>query len=190
MTVTESCRKRPRLDIEEAETLPIDVSIAMPQGAGSSEHVDWTLARVHERIEPNIYSMRDYRSQYMIVDKTLLCKAFLETKHKVIRLCAPSGIGKTFNIDTLKHFFAAVSKYDMPYLANREFGHRIPLPEHLDSKVARTERMKLFHNTLLLEKAPKFFEEHFCHYQVVCLDLHPVVRDTRRQRAKSTDRAK
>ncbi|KAJ2477820.1 hypothetical protein IWW56_004110, partial [Coemansia sp. RSA 2131] len=115
--------------------------------------------------------MRDYKSLYMIVDKTLLCKAFLETKHKVIRLCAPSGIGKSFNIDTLKHFFAAVSKYDMPYLEKREFGRNIPLPEHIDSKVARAERMKLFHNTLLLETAPQFFEEHFCRYQVVCLDF-------------------
>ncbi|KAJ1718091.1 hypothetical protein LPJ61_006868, partial [Coemansia biformis] len=49
-----------------------------------------------------------------IVDKSLLCKAFLECEDDVVRVCLPRRFGKSFNLGVLAAFFNVVTVNDCP----------------------------------------------------------------------------
>ncbi|KAJ2306079.1 hypothetical protein IWW55_001622 [Coemansia sp. RSA 2706] len=136
------------------------------------EPVDLSPIRVHEKAPLGTYP--GYRSRWtdLVVDKTLLCRAFMEIEHPVVRLCAPPGMGKSFNLDKLKNFFNALSRHDMPQANTRTYERKRVIPSELISEEARGERMKLFQDSLLLKTMPRFFEANFCRYPVISLNFN------------------
>ncbi|KAI9474713.1 hypothetical protein BX667DRAFT_499127 [Coemansia mojavensis] len=130
----------------------------------------WDSVRVRSRTMSNTYTLYNYSETGIIVDKTLVCKAFFDIEHAVIRLCAPEGSGKTHNTKLIHDFFNVLTKHDM--LASAPALHFIDsLSKEFDPVAARTGRMKLFNDTLLLDEHPEFFEKHFHRYPVIYLNF-------------------
>ncbi|KAJ2314137.1 hypothetical protein IWW54_001093 [Coemansia sp. RSA 2705] len=92
------------------------------------------------------------RSGKLVIDKTLVCKAFFDTESKLVRVCAPKCFGKTFNLSTIKTFFNVITRHDMPGKEENYTYRRYDYEpvNQLDPELARAERAKLFESTLLL----------------------------------------
>ncbi|KAJ2848414.1 hypothetical protein IWW36_003306, partial [Coemansia brasiliensis] len=88
-----------------------DVDKLLATGSGSLNY--WESIRVRSRPMPNAYALYNYSETSIIVDKTLVCKAFFDIEHKVIRFCAPGGSGKTHNTYLIRDFFNVLTKHDM-----------------------------------------------------------------------------
>ncbi|KAJ2736851.1 hypothetical protein H4R23_001934 [Coemansia sp. Cherry 401B] len=107
------------------------------------------------------------RNNYIVVDKTLVCKAFFDAEHKLVRVCAPTTFGKTFNLSIIRKFFGFFTRYDVPNNGVYAHWYGSKLADELDPKQARAERMKLFETSLLYQQAPAFFAQHFGSYPVI-----------------------
>ncbi|KAJ1718677.1 hypothetical protein LPJ61_006518 [Coemansia biformis] len=95
-----------------------------------------------------------------LVDKSLLCKAFLECGSYVVRVSLPPRFGKSFNLSVLEQFFDVVTVNDCP--------QRTEEP-NLDA--ARELRERRFANSLLKQRHPEFFKAHFARYPVIRIDF-------------------
>ncbi|KAJ2495743.1 hypothetical protein GGH96_006270 [Coemansia sp. RSA 1972] len=104
------------------------------------------------------------------VDRTLVCKAFMDTEAKVVRVCSPDGFGKCFATSTIKKFFSVVTRHDMPRESTSGYNSN-DIPTTLDPEIARAERAKVFESTVLRQELPAFFDEHLCRYPVLLIDL-------------------
>ncbi|KAJ2301975.1 hypothetical protein IWW55_003650, partial [Coemansia sp. RSA 2706] len=98
---------------------------------------DLALVKIHGSKFGYASFGKTMRGNFVVVDKTLVCKAFFDAEHKLVRVCAPKTFGKAFNLK---------------------------LADELDPELARAERMKLFKATLLYQQAPAFFAQHFGSY--------------------------
>ncbi|KAJ2801719.1 hypothetical protein H4R21_002692, partial [Coemansia helicoidea] len=92
----------------------------------------------------------------IIVDKTLVCKALLESPDKAVRICLPRRFGKTFNLSIIEQFFNLVTVNDC-------LGH----PGEPDLDAARDRRRQLFCGSLLEQHNPEFVEKHFASIPVI-----------------------
>ncbi|KAJ2654572.1 hypothetical protein IW148_006335 [Coemansia sp. RSA 1199] len=104
------------------------------------------------------------------VDRTLVCKAFMDTEAKVVRVCSPDGFGKCFATSTIKKFFSVVTRHDMPRESTSGYNSN-GLASTLDPEVARAGRAKFFESTVLRQELPVFFDEHFCRHPVLLIDF-------------------
>ncbi|KAJ2557470.1 hypothetical protein GGH12_006170 [Coemansia sp. RSA 1822] len=104
------------------------------------------------------------------VDRTLVCKAFMDTEAKVVRVCSPDGFGKCFATSTIKKFFSVVTRHDMPRESTSGYNSN-DLASTLDPEVARAGRAKFFESTVLRQELPVFFDEHFCRHPVLLIDF-------------------
>ncbi|KAJ2738711.1 hypothetical protein H4R23_000963 [Coemansia sp. Cherry 401B] len=113
------------------------------------------------------------RSGKLVIDKTLVCKAFFDTESKLVRVCAPKCFGKTFNLSTIKTFFNVITRHDMPGKEENYTYRRYDYEpvNQLDPELARAERAKLFESTLLRQRVPAFFDEHLGRYPVIQISL-------------------
>ncbi|KAI9506485.1 hypothetical protein BX070DRAFT_242958 [Coemansia spiralis] len=103
------------------------------------------------------------RKTGLIVDKTLVCKAFLASALTPLCICLPRRFGKTFNLSIIEEFFNVVNASDAA-----------PADGHLDEQACRLSRRKLFEDSLLRTEESEFFDEHFCKYPVIRLDFKNV----------------
>ncbi|KAJ1718346.1 hypothetical protein LPJ61_006680, partial [Coemansia biformis] len=94
------------------------------------------------------------------VDKSLLCRVFLECESYVVRVSLPPRFGKSFNLSVLEQFFNVVTMNDCPQ------GTEEP---NLDAACELRERR--FANSLLKQRHPEFFKTHFAHYPVIRIDF-------------------
>ncbi|KAJ2138377.1 hypothetical protein IW139_003486 [Coemansia sp. RSA 353] len=104
------------------------------------------------------------------VDRTLVCKAFMDTEAKVVRVCSPDGFGKCFATSIIKKFFSVVTRHDMPRESISGYNSN-EIPSTLDPEVARAGRAKIFESTVLRQELPVFFDEHFCRHPVLLIDF-------------------
>ncbi|KAJ2774058.1 hypothetical protein IWQ57_000999 [Coemansia nantahalensis] len=95
-----------------------------------------------------------------IVDKSLTCKALLETPGSAVRICLPRRFGKTFNLWAIAQFFN-------PVTANECRGGTEK--SHFDA--ARNKRRKLFCESLLEQEHPDFVEKHFASTPVIQINF-------------------
>ncbi|KAJ1719412.1 hypothetical protein LPJ61_006311 [Coemansia biformis] len=95
-----------------------------------------------------------------IVDKSLLCKAFLEGKEDVVRVCLPRRFGKSFNLGVLAEFFNVVTVNDCP-----------PDTDEPTLDLTRELRERRFADSLLKQNHPEFFMTHFARYPVIRIDF-------------------
>ncbi|KAJ2801517.1 hypothetical protein H4R21_002770 [Coemansia helicoidea] len=100
------------------------------------------------------------RQDGIIVDKTLVCKALLESPDKAVRICLPRCFGKTFNLSIIAQFFN-------PVTVNYRFGDT----GKPDLDVARKQRRQLFCGSLLEQHHPDFVEKHFASTPVIHIDF-------------------
>ncbi|KAJ2851176.1 hypothetical protein IWW36_001315 [Coemansia brasiliensis] len=105
----------------------------------------------------------------MMIDKSLVCKAFFDIDAAIVRICAPSGFGKTLNLKMIRTVFNIINCNDMP---GSQVYHPTPNGsiKKLDLDVAQRERMKLV-DSLLLRQEEEFFDKHFCRYPVLNIDF-------------------
>ncbi|KAJ1987663.1 hypothetical protein GGI25_005655 [Coemansia spiralis] len=103
------------------------------------------------------------RETGLIVDKTLVCKAFLTSALTPLCICLPRRFGKTFNLSIIEEFFNVANASDAA-----------PVNGHLDEQACRLSRGKLFEDSLLRTEESEFFDEHFCKYPVIRLDFKNV----------------
>ncbi|KAJ2537749.1 hypothetical protein EV175_006628, partial [Coemansia sp. RSA 1933] len=96
----------------------------------------------------------------VIVDKTLICKAFWMVRSSPVCICLPRRFGKSFNISIIEEFFNVPNSTD-----------NAPVAGQLDENACRNARRQLFENKLLLTEEPDFFDDHFCKYPVIRVDL-------------------
>ncbi|KAJ2715667.1 hypothetical protein H4R19_001077 [Coemansia spiralis] len=96
----------------------------------------------------------------LIVDKSLLCKALLDSGKEAMRICLPRGFGKSFGLSVIAAFFNVVTIHDVTGGAGAD---------GLDAAKAR--RKKMFHGSLLKTSYPVFFDEHFAKYPVIRIDF-------------------
>ncbi|KAJ2661183.1 hypothetical protein IW148_003450 [Coemansia sp. RSA 1199] len=99
----------------------------------------------------------------LVLDKSLICKALLDTPSAPIRVCLPRRFGKTFNLSVIEEFFNVVTCKDAE-----------PVDGSIDEAAGRANRMKLFKDSLLHEEYPEFFEEHFCKTPVIRITMKNV----------------
>ncbi|KAJ2495744.1 hypothetical protein GGH96_006271 [Coemansia sp. RSA 1972] len=134
------------------------------------QDVDWSLVKVHT--SNGGYKYSQYSTLYggAVVDKSLICKAFLDVEARVVRVCLPSGFGKSYNANIIKQFFNVLNQQDMPGMNGYNFGRNNPIKD-LDHNVARVERMKQFESSLLRQELPAFFSEHFCRHPVIYVEF-------------------
>ncbi|PIA14254.1 hypothetical protein COEREDRAFT_82915 [Coemansia reversa NRRL 1564] len=138
---------------------------------GNKDEINWLMARVYKRTHGYAYTNTLYSRNTLVVDKTLICKAFLETEHKNIRICVPECFGKTFNLSVIADFFNVITKHDMPRSDNAIIYKHHKSSAVFDSSVAQDNRMKLFEGSLLLQEQPNFFHQHFGRYPVVYINF-------------------
>ncbi|KAJ2163132.1 hypothetical protein GGF46_000061 [Coemansia sp. RSA 552] len=122
------------------------------------------------------------------VDRTLLCKAFLDASEQVTFVCVPRGFGASYNIHMLKRFFNVLGNREVPYTQDSENNGRMEvdgdeqgntpatraedrLYKAFESRSVGKDRMVLFKGSLLEQEMPAFFEEHFCRYPVIHIDF-------------------
>ncbi|KAI9506468.1 hypothetical protein BX070DRAFT_259824 [Coemansia spiralis] len=103
------------------------------------------------------------RKTGLIVDKTLVCKAFLASAPTPLWICLPRRFGKSFSLSLIEEFFNVVNASDAA-----------PADGHLDEQACRLSRRKLFEDSLLRTEESEFFDEHFCKYPVIRLDFKNV----------------
>ncbi|KAJ2785884.1 hypothetical protein H4R18_000273 [Coemansia javaensis] len=128
--------------------------------------VDWSLTRVHVSNE----SSAGAQCPQVVVDKTLLCKAFFDTESRVVRVCGPGGYGKGFAAGVVSRFFNVISKKDAD--PGSMYGYRggaASVPYSADE--ARRRRLSGFESSLLRQELPAFFDEHFARYPVISLSF-------------------
>ncbi|KAJ2658137.1 hypothetical protein IW148_004850, partial [Coemansia sp. RSA 1199] len=99
----------------------------------------------------------------LVLDKSLICKALLDTPSAPIRVCLPRRFGKTFNLSVIEEFFNVITCKDAE-----------PVDGSIDEAAGRANRMKLFDDSLLHEEHPEFFEEHFCKTPVIRITMKNV----------------
>ncbi|KAJ2842120.1 hypothetical protein IWW36_006024, partial [Coemansia brasiliensis] len=118
----------------------------------AADIVDWSLSKIHNgssgyaNFEPNT---RDNR---ILIDKTLLCKAFFGSKVSVISVSLPLVFCTRINLNILEKFFNILSSNDMQEPGRFLGSHGKPVP--LDLETARANRSTLFDQTLLHEHLP------------------------------------
>ncbi|KAJ1724651.1 hypothetical protein LPJ61_005713, partial [Coemansia biformis] len=95
-----------------------------------------------------------------IVDKSLLCKAFLECGEDVVCISLPRRFGKSFNMGVLAEFFNAVTVNDCP-----------PGTKKPTLDLARELRERRFADSLLKQNHLEFYEDHFAKYPVIRIDF-------------------
>ncbi|KAJ2774042.1 hypothetical protein IWQ57_001008 [Coemansia nantahalensis] len=95
-----------------------------------------------------------------IVDKTLTCKALLESPDRVVRICLPWGFGKSFNLSVIAQFFNTVTAKDC-----------LSDTENPDLNAALERRRKLFCGSLLEQHHPEFVERHFATIPAIQIDF-------------------
>ncbi|MCF0229732.1 MAG: AAA family ATPase [Parasporobacterium sp.] len=74
------------------------------------------------RVKPLPIGISDYRracTEYYYVDKTLLIRDFLDSRHQVSLITRPHSFGKSLNMDMLKVFFEKTEEDTSPYFRNR-----------------------------------------------------------------------
>ncbi|KAJ2696422.1 hypothetical protein H4R19_005744, partial [Coemansia spiralis] len=98
-----------------------------------------------------------------IVDKSLLCKALLDSGKKAMRICLPRRFGKSFGLSVIAEFFNVVTIHDVTGGAGAD---------GLDAAKARREEM--FRGSLLKTSHPAFFNDHFAKYPVIRIDFKEV----------------
>ncbi|KAJ2058657.1 Cytoplasmic GTPase/eEF2-like protein (ribosomal biogenesis) [Coemansia sp. S2] len=103
------------------------------------------------------------RKNGLIVDKTLICKALIDYNVEAICVCLPRRFGKTFNLSIVEEFFNVVTSNDVK-----------PVDGTVDLEAGRTERLKLFEESLLYTTEREFFDEHFCRYPVIRINFKEV----------------
>ncbi|KAJ2057701.1 hypothetical protein GGI17_005494 [Coemansia sp. S146] len=86
------------------------------------------------------------RRNTLVVDKTLIYKALINSLDKVICVCLPHRFGKTFNIWIVEEFFNVVTSSDVKSVDGI-----------IDLAAGRKKRFKLFDKSLLYTTEPKFF---------------------------------
>ncbi|KAJ2801092.1 hypothetical protein H4R20_003815, partial [Coemansia guatemalensis] len=133
--------------------------------------INWLQPHAYQRTHRETFSRTLYSRDALVVDKTLLCKAFLESEHKTIRICVPEGFGKTFNLTVIADFFNIVTRHDMPRPTNVPYFSRQTRSDVFDISVALQNRMKIFEGSLLLQEHPDFFHQHFGRYPVVYINF-------------------
>ncbi|KAJ2777594.1 hypothetical protein H4R18_005084 [Coemansia javaensis] len=95
-----------------------------------------------------------------IVDKSLACKALLESPNEAMRICLPRRFGKSFNLSVITQFFNPITTHDcVPGAGARDF------------TAAYTRRRQPFSGSLLQERHPAFFDEHFAAIPVIHLNF-------------------
>ncbi|KAJ2715387.1 hypothetical protein H4R19_001233 [Coemansia spiralis] len=109
-----------------------------------------------------------------VLDRTLLCRAVFGAEPKVLRVCVPDAMGRTFNLALLANFANVFTRGDMPPPTTALHFERVrqsyePLPFVLAA--ARDARMCHFRDSLLLRNAPGLFAEHFARYTVVRISM-------------------
>ncbi|KAI8318874.1 hypothetical protein GQ54DRAFT_299782 [Martensiomyces pterosporus] len=107
------------------------------------------------------------RNTGIIVDKTLICKAFLKPARAPMCVCLPRRFGKTFNLSIIEEFLNVVNNSDAQ-----------PVDGQLDEQACRQARERLFEGTLLREGEPEFFDQYFCKYPVIRLGFKDVDGDS------------
>ncbi|KAJ2712883.1 hypothetical protein H4R19_002528 [Coemansia spiralis] len=95
-----------------------------------------------------------------IVDKSLICKAFLHKRDRISRICLPRGFGKSFNLAVIAGFFNPATVHDC------KGGTGIPYIE-----AAREQRRRLFSGSLLEQYHPDFVEKYFGKIPVVQINF-------------------
>ncbi|KAJ1732079.1 hypothetical protein LPJ61_002218 [Coemansia biformis] len=113
-----------------------------------------------------------------VVDKSLLCKAFLESHCTAPRVCLPRRFGKSFNLSVLERFFNVVTVHDCPDIG----------AENPDLDEARRRRERLFAGSLLKQNHPEFFDKHFARYPVIRIDFK-LVKERARTKYESLCRS-
>ncbi|KAJ1773981.1 hypothetical protein LPJ74_000080 [Coemansia sp. RSA 1843] len=144
-----------------------------PSGGGepdSSKVTPEHRPRVQEPLSPSKVSGRkilvggDFetlgRGSGIVVDKTLICKALFEAKSSPICICLPRRCGKTFSLSIVEKFFNVLNNDDGPVVDGR-----------LDEAECRRAREEFFKNRLLFDTEREFYDEHFCKYPVIRIDL-------------------
>ncbi|KAJ2774851.1 hypothetical protein IWQ56_000392 [Coemansia nantahalensis] len=95
-----------------------------------------------------------------IVDKSLTCKALLETPEDAVRICLPRRFGKSFNLSVIEQFFNPVTVHEC------RDGTGKP-----DFDAARDDRRQLFRRSLLGKRYPEFVTSHFASIPVIQIDF-------------------
>ncbi|KAJ1829946.1 hypothetical protein LPJ63_005232, partial [Coemansia sp. RSA 2711] len=128
---------------------------------------DHALVKIHGSKAGLASFGKAMRGDHIVVDKTLVCKAFFDTEHKLVRVCAPTAFGKTYNLSIIRKFFGVFTRHDMPARGSYVRWNGDDPVNKLDPKLARAEKMKLFKATLLYQQAPAFFAKHFSRHPVI-----------------------
>ncbi|KAJ1841007.1 hypothetical protein LPJ70_004397, partial [Coemansia sp. RSA 2708] len=128
---------------------------------------DLALVKIHGSKAGLASFGKAMRGDHIVVDKTLVCKAFFDTEHKLVRVCAPTAFGKTYNLSIIRKFFGVFTRHDMPARGSYVRWNGDDPANKLDPKLARAEKMNLFKATLLYQQAPAFFAKHFSRHPVI-----------------------
>ncbi|KAJ2215581.1 hypothetical protein EV179_001991 [Coemansia sp. RSA 487] len=100
------------------------------------------------------------RGSGIVVDKTPICKALFEAREAPICICLPRRCGKIFSLSIVEKFFNVLNNDDGPVVDGR-----------LDEAECRRARENFFKNRLLFDTEREFYDEHFCKYPVIRIDL-------------------
>ncbi|KAJ2087000.1 hypothetical protein IW138_005280 [Coemansia sp. RSA 986] len=107
------------------------------------------------------------RGSGIVVDKTPICKALFEAREAPICICLPRRCGKIFSLSIVEKFFNVLNNDDGPVIDGR-----------LDEAECRRARENFFKNRLLFDTEREFYDEHFCKYPVIRIDLKTVAGDS------------
>ncbi|KAJ1741226.1 hypothetical protein LPJ68_003045 [Coemansia sp. RSA 1086] len=125
---------------------------------------DWSLTKVLGNSIDHLGFKHGTQQDRLLVDKTLLCKAFFDSEATVVCVSAPARFGKSVNIDIIEKFFDILTLGDLK--DSTTYSYRTPSGP-LVPEAARANRAKLFEQTLLREHHPEFFNKHFCRHPVI-----------------------
>ncbi|KAJ2252102.1 hypothetical protein GGI13_003473 [Coemansia sp. RSA 455] len=100
------------------------------------------------------------RKNGLIVDRTLICKALIDCDVEVICVCLPRRFEEFLNDRKVERLFNVVTSNDVK-----------PVDGTVDLEAGRTERLKLFEESLLHTTERELFDEHFCRYPVIRINF-------------------
>ncbi|KAI8318997.1 hypothetical protein GQ54DRAFT_56918 [Martensiomyces pterosporus] len=100
------------------------------------------------------------RNTGIIVDKTLICKAFVKRGRAPACVCLPRHFGKTFNLSTIEEFLKVVDSSDA-----------YPMDGHISDQACHQARERLLEGTLLKEGDPELLSQCFWKRPVIRLGL-------------------
>ncbi|KAJ1718115.1 hypothetical protein LPJ61_006842 [Coemansia biformis] len=153
---------------------PTEVGSSTGHEESRSVPMDRLPSRVYREDNNNGLGLNIHYGVPIVVDRTLVCRAVLGAEHKVVRVCAPWSMGKSFNLTQFSNFVNVFNRWDMPPPEHVNPFKRATNnyePVEFDSSTARDNRMKCFQGSLLLREAPELFDKHFGRYPVIHLKM-------------------